>query len=143
MTDEHAMHHVNYLAVFIALCILTGMSVIFDVVEMRGKTIFGIFNGTILLIFLVLGVAVAKALADAAKDKDSPFVILSGSMEGKAIDVAGITQLSKLPDRQTLLSMFLSGISGPLQNFVNVLAATPRDFANVLTQVKEQKEKQG
>ena len=51
MTDEHAMHHVNYLAVFIALCILTGMSVIFDVVEMRGKTILGIFNGTILLIF--------------------------------------------------------------------------------------------
>ena len=62
MSDEHAMHHVNYLAVFIALCILTGLSVTFDVVEIRGKTIFGIFNGTILLIFLVLGVAVAKAL---------------------------------------------------------------------------------
>lgn len=54
MSDEHSGHpHVNYLLIFIALCICTGLSVLFDVLEI---------NNFILLVFLVLGVAVAKAL---------------------------------------------------------------------------------
>jgi cytochrome c oxidase subunit 4 len=48
-----AGHHVNYFMIFISLCVLTAMSVIFDVVE---------FNSRILLVVLVLAVATAKAL---------------------------------------------------------------------------------
>ena len=50
---DHESHHVNYLAVFIALCVFTGLSVVFDVVDIPSKG---------LLIVLVLAVAVAKAL---------------------------------------------------------------------------------
>ena len=61
MADDHAHHHVNYLLIFVVLCIFTGLSVLCDVADMKGKEIFGL-NGTILLAFLVLAVAVAKAL---------------------------------------------------------------------------------
>ena len=46
-------HHVNYLAVFAALCVFTGMSVVFDLLHFENKLV---------TIVLVLAVAVAKAL---------------------------------------------------------------------------------
>jgi len=51
--DDHSAHHVNYLAVFVALCVFTGLSVLFDVVS---------FSNHAITIVLVLAVAVAKAL---------------------------------------------------------------------------------
>jgi cytochrome c oxidase subunit 4 len=65
MTDghsdqEHAPHHVWYFGIFGALCLLTMLSVLFDVFKIEGsKTIGGI---NVLLAFLVLSVASAKAL---------------------------------------------------------------------------------
>jgi cytochrome c oxidase subunit 4 len=48
----HASHpHVNYLSIFIALCVCTALSVLFDIVPMNHK----------LVVVLVLAVAVAKA----------------------------------------------------------------------------------
>jgi cytochrome c oxidase subunit IV len=51
---EHASghHHVNYFAVFIALCICTALSIVFDVVKLPKTTI----------VMLVLAVATPKAL---------------------------------------------------------------------------------
>lgn len=51
--EDHNSHSVNYLYVFIALCIFTGMSVLFDVFS---------FGSHAVTIVLVLAVAVAKAL---------------------------------------------------------------------------------
>jgi cytochrome c oxidase subunit 4 len=48
-----AAQHVNYFMIFVALCVLTAMSVVFDIFE---------FNNRILLVVLVLAVATAKAL---------------------------------------------------------------------------------
>lgn len=53
MSDEHSAHHVNYFLIFGFLCVCTALSVVFDVLHLNNK---------ILLITLVLGVAVAKAL---------------------------------------------------------------------------------
>lgn len=50
--DIHAHPKVHYFGVFMALCVCTGLSVIFDVVELTPA----------LLVFLVLAVAVAKAM---------------------------------------------------------------------------------
>ena len=52
MADAHK-HHVNYLLVFLALCVCTALSVIFDVVDIENKMV---------LIVLVLSIATAKAL---------------------------------------------------------------------------------
>ena len=32
--DDHNTHHVNYLAIFLILCVCTAMSVAFDILEM-------------------------------------------------------------------------------------------------------------
>ncbi|MFY9254639.1 MAG: cytochrome C oxidase subunit IV family protein [Fuerstiella sp.] len=52
--DDHSAHHVNYLAVFAALCIFTGLSVLFDVLS---------FENRMITIVLVLAIAVAKAMS--------------------------------------------------------------------------------
>jgi|GEM_PF-887940 len=49
----HDTHRVNYLAVFIALCVFTAMSVVFDTFRPDSKAVLAV---------LVLAVAVAKAL---------------------------------------------------------------------------------
>lgn len=86
-------------------------------------------------------VAVAKALTESVSETSS-FKIKVGSMGGKVVDIKGITALSKLPSKEALLSMMLSAVRAPVQNFATVMSAVPRDFANVLTAVKNQKEKQ-
>ncbi len=48
---HHEHHHVNYMAIFIALCVCTGISVVFDLVQWDRR----------LIAVLVLAVAVAKA----------------------------------------------------------------------------------
>lgn len=52
MAEDHGGHHVNYFIIFIALCVLTALSVLFDVLSIDNR---------IVLIVLVLAVAVAKA----------------------------------------------------------------------------------
>lgn len=61
MSDKHDAHHVNYLYVFVALCVFTGLSVLFDVVDIKDAHPAGL-NGYVVLIVLVLAVAAAKAL---------------------------------------------------------------------------------
>jgi len=85
-------------------------------------------------------VSLAKALTESL-DKESPFNIKVGSLEGKAITAKDVEALSKLPDKKTLLSMLLSAVQGPLRNFAGVISAVPRDFVNVLAAVKDKKEK--
>jgi len=51
--DDHESHHVNYLAVFGALCGFTALSVAFDVMSLQNHAV---------TIVLVMAVAVAKAL---------------------------------------------------------------------------------
>ncbi len=85
-------------------------------------------------------VAVAKAVTEELSDT-SPLQVKSASLDGKLIDLKGITALSKLPDRNTLISMLLSTLQAPTRNFACVLAAIPRDFVGVVTAVKDQKEK--
>ena len=53
MSDDHSAHHVNYLYVFIALCVFTALSVVFDWFKPESKAVLAV---------LVLGVALAKAL---------------------------------------------------------------------------------
>ena len=51
--DEHSAHHVNYLYVFVALCVFTALSALFDKIG---------FSNHAVTIVLVLAVAVAKAM---------------------------------------------------------------------------------
>lgn len=101
------------------------------------------FKGPVALAFSFDdAVAVAKAIDTAGKDKESPFSLKLGALEGKVVSKEEVAALAQLPDRLTLLSMLAGTIAAPLQNFANVLSAVPRDLANVLTSLKDKKEKE-
>ena len=54
--------------------------------------------------------------------KDAPTLELKGGVvEGTVYDVAGLTELSKIPSREELLSKLLGSLQSPIANFARVL----------------------
>lgn len=96
---------------------------------------------------LVKGV---KSLLDFQKDS-KVFVVKAGILGGKVIEGERLTDLTKLPSKEELISKMLGSLNAPASNLVgvlsqtprnvvNVLAATPRNLVNVLNQRKLQLE---
>ncbi|TDW16735.1 LSU ribosomal protein L10P [Breznakia blatticola] len=75
-------------------------------------------------------VAPARVLAKFAKTH-SALVIKAGVVEGEVVGIDTITKLSKLPNRDGMISMFLSCLQAPI-----------RDFACVVSAVRDQKQEQ-
>ncbi|GAB1353855.1 MAG TPA: 50S ribosomal protein L10 [Candidatus Rifleibacterium sp.] len=65
-------------------------------------------------------IAPVKALFDFA-DKAKKFTFKAGYMEGKLLNVADLTALSKVPGRKELLSMLASAVQGPIRKLAGVL----------------------
>ena len=63
-----------------------------------------------------------KVLAKFAKKNDL-LVIKAGLAEGKVYDAAGMKTLATLPDKNGLLSMFLSCLNAPIQKFAATVKA--------------------
>ena len=57
-----------------------------------------------------------KVLAKFAKRNEN-LVIKAGLAEGRVLDAAGVKTLATLPDKNGLLSMFLSCLNAPIQKF--------------------------
>jgi large subunit ribosomal protein L10 len=84
-------------------------------------------------------VALAKALTAHAKENPA-FVFKAGMVEGRVVDVTGITALATLPSKEELYSKLLYVINAPAQQLVTVMNAVGRDLAVVVDQgVKENK----
>lgn len=75
-------------------------------------------------------VAPSRVLAKFAKDHEA-LVIKAGVVEGEVVGVDTINKLSKLPNRDGMLSMLLSVFQAPVRNFAYALSA-----------VRDQKEEQ-
>lgn len=84
-------------------------------------------------------VAPAKILSKFAKEYKK-LVLKSGVVEGKIIDLQGISALADLPSREVLLAQVLAGFHAPVSGFVNVMHGNLRNFACVINAIKEQKE---
>lgn len=67
-------------------------------------------------------VAPARVLADFAK-KHEKLVIKGGAVEGKVVDVDTIKSLAALPNREGMISMFLSCLQAPVRSFACVVKA--------------------
>ena len=63
-----------------------------------------------------------KVLAKFAKRNEN-LVIKAGIAEGKVYDAAGMKTLATLPDKNGLLSMFLSCLNAPIQKFAATVKA--------------------
>jgi large subunit ribosomal protein L10 len=81
----------------------------------------------------------AKALADYAKAIQLlPFK--GGMMEGKALDAAQITAISKLPSREVLYGQLVGVVASPVTGLVRTMGALLGGLAVALGQVREKKE---
>lgn len=84
---------------------------------------------TALLMGLRSEVDPAKVAMEFAKDNEQ-LRIKGGLLEGRYLPPAGVTSLSKIPDREVLLSMLMAGVNGPARNLAcatnGVIAALAR-----------------
>ena len=80
----------------------------------------------------------AKVLIDFAKTHQN-LGLIGGMLKGKTVSPSEMDILSKLPSREELLGRLLGQMMAPVSAFVNVLAAVPRSFLNVLKAIEEQK----
>jgi large subunit ribosomal protein L10 len=84
-------------------------------------------------------VALAKALTKYAKDNPT-FTFKSGVVEGRAINLAEITELANMPPKEEIYAKLLWLINAPAQRLVTVLNGVGRNLAIVVDQgVKENK----
>jgi large subunit ribosomal protein L10 len=84
-------------------------------------------------------VALAKALTVYAKANPT-FTFKAGMVEGRVIDISGITALATLPSKEEIFSKLLYVINAPAQQLVTVMNAVGRNLAVVVDQgVKENK----
>ena len=84
-------------------------------------------------------VALAKALTTFMKG--APTLSIKGAVvQGRAIKPGEVTDLANLPGKPELYSKLLFLLQAPMQQFVSVLAAVPRDFVTVLNEAAKKKE---
>ena len=81
----------------------------------------------------------AKVIAKFAEEHEVP-KFKGGFVDGNVVDATVVLALSKLPSKEELVSMLLSGIQGPANGLVGCLQGPLRNLVSVLNQIKEQKE---
>ena len=81
-----------------------------------------VLNGPNAFAFSKDATAPARVLAKFAK-KHKALILKSGIVEGKVVDEATIAELSKLPNRDGMLSMLLSCLQSPVSSFARVVKA--------------------
>lgn len=86
-------------------------------------------------------VAPAKILTKFAKDTKK-IAIKGGVLAGKAIDVAAVENLAKLPSKEELIAKMLGSLNAPVTGLVMVLSGVTSKFVRTLEAIRVQKEGQ-
>ena len=87
-------------------------------------------------------VVLAKTLTTFAKTTPA-LKIRGGVVDGKALKDSEVGELATLPGKPELYAKLLFLLQAPMVQIVSVLAATPRNFVTVLSEVEKKKAAQG
>ena len=82
-----------------------------------------VLKGPNAIVFSEDVIAGAKVVAKYAKRHKDVLVVKGGIVEGKFVDAKGIIEVSKLPGKEGLLSMFLSCLQAPIRSFACAVKA--------------------
>jgi len=82
-----------------------------------------ILKGPNAIVFSEDVIAGAKVVAKYAKRHKDVLVVKGGIVEGKFVDAKGMIEVSKLPGKEGLLSMFLSCLQAPIRSFACAVKA--------------------
>jgi len=87
-------------------------------------------------------VSVAKALVD-WKKKQPNINIKGGYIPGRLLNDKDVTELSKIPPREVLLSMLAGLFEAPLQQIATIMNAPLQDISNAMNGVVDKMEEAG
>ena len=82
-----------------------------------------VLKGPNAIVFSEDVIAGAKVVAKYAKRHRDILIVKGGIVEGKFVDAKGILEVSKLPGREGLISMFLSCLQAPIRSFACAVKA--------------------
>ena len=82
-----------------------------------------ILKGPNAIVFSEDVIAGAKVVAKYAKRHKDILVVKGGIVEGKFVDAKGVLEVSKLPGKEGLISMFLSCLQAPIRSFACAVKA--------------------
>lgn len=82
----------------------------------------------------------SKVLTEFAKANEQ-LKIKAGYLDGKLLSPKEIETLANLPSKEELIAKLMGSMQAPMSNLVSVMAQIPRQLVNVLSAVRDQKEK--
>lgn len=86
-------------------------------------------------------VATAKGVLDFLRELRKPEIVVTGGfLEGKVLDAAGVTALSKIPPKPVVLGLTLGAIQAPLTSLAGTMNGVLGEFARTLQALADQKQ---
>lgn len=104
-------------------------------VEVNGRKL----EGQVAVVFSPDEVSAAKTVVEFAKPFKDKKIIVGGALGVKALSVAEVTALAKLPTQDEMRAKLVGTLQAPITSFVRVLDGNISGFVRVLQAVADQK----
>ncbi|HCF37557.1 MAG TPA: 50S ribosomal protein L10 [Thermosipho africanus] len=100
-----------------------------------------VFAGPLAILYVENGdpIEAIKVIYDFSKEMKGIPSFKGLYLDGKFFSADEVENLSKLPSKEQLLAMVVSGVQGPIRGLVNVLSGTLKSLLYALNAIKDKK----